>query len=111
MLDPGVKSEAGLHVYAQCLRGTPGGVTLLAINTDKTASHTLTIPMPGERYSLSSERLDGQRVQLNGMELALGPADALPAFKGAAIAAGNVTLAPTTITFLTVPTAENSVCR
>ena len=33
------------------------------------------------------------------------------AFEGAAIAAGNVTLAPTTITFLTVPTAGNSVCR
>jgi heparanase 1 len=111
VLDAGVKNGAGLHVYAQCLRGTPGGVALLAINTDKTASHTLTIPMEGLRYTLSSDRLDGQRVQLNGTALALGPADALPTFEGAAITAGNVTLAPTTITFLTVPTAGNGVCR
>jgi heparanase 1 len=111
VLDPGVKNDAGLHVYAQCLRGTPGGVALLAINTDKTASRTLTIPMAGQRYTLSSDRLDGTRVQLNGTALALGEADALPAFEGAAMAAGNVTLAPTTITFLTVPTAGNSVCR
>jgi hypothetical protein len=45
------------------------------------------------------------------MELALGPADALPTFEGAAIAAGHMMLAPTTIAFLTVPTAGNSVCR
>jgi hypothetical protein len=111
VLEPGVKNQGSLHVYAQCLRGTPGGVVLLAINTDKTASHTLAIPLTGQRYTLSSDRLEGKRVQLNGTELALGPADALPAFEGAAIAAGNVTLAPTTITFLTVPAAANAVCR
>ena len=111
VLDPGVKNQPGLHVYAQCLRGTPGGVALLAINTDKTAPHTLTIPIAGQRYTLSSDRLDGKRVQLNGTELALGPADALPTFEGASIAAGTVTLAPTTITFVTVPTAGNRACR
>jgi len=111
VLDPGVKNEPGLHVYAQCLRGTPGGVALLAINMDKTASHTIAIPMTGQRYTLSSDRLDGTRVQLNGRELALGPTDALPAFEGAATAAGNITLAPTTITFVTVPTAGNGACR
>jgi heparanase len=88
-----------------------GRVALLAINTDRTASHTLTVPMAGLRYTLSSDRLDGQRVQLNGKELALGPADAIPAFEGAATTAGTVTLAPTTITFLTIPTAGNGVCR
>ena len=59
VLDPGVKNGPGLHVYAQCLRGTPGGVAVLAINTDKTAPHALTIPIAGQRYTLSSDRLDG----------------------------------------------------
>jgi hypothetical protein len=111
VLEPGVKNGPGLHVYAQCLRGTPGGVAVLAINTDKTASHALTIPIAGQRYTLSSDRLDGTRVQLNGKELALGAADAIPAFEGAATTAGTVTLAPTTITFVTLPTAGNGVCR
>jgi len=111
VLEPGVKNGPGLHVYAHCLRGTPGGVAVLAINTDKTASHALTIPIAGQRYTLSSDRLDGTRVQLNGKELALGAADAIPAFEGAATTAGTVTLAPTTITFVTLPTAGNGVCR
>ena len=111
VLDPAVKGEPGLHLYAHCLRGTPGGIALLAINTDRTASHTLGIPLAGQRYTLSSDRLDGKRVQLNGTELALGPADALPALEGAAVAAGNLTLAPTTITFVTVPSAGNNSCR
>src|SRR5665213_2303936 len=100
VLDPGVTNGAGLHVYAQCLRGTPGGVALLAINTDKTASRTLTIPMAGERYTLSSDRLEGTRVQLNGTDLALGANDDLPSLAGVKAAAGAITLAPATITFL-----------
>ena len=60
VLDPGVKNEPGLHLYAHCLRGTPGGIALLAINTDKTSSRTVTTRLAGLRYTLSSERLDGK---------------------------------------------------
>jgi hypothetical protein len=111
VLDPGVTKAAGLHVYAQCLRGTPGGVALLAINTDKTALHTLTIPMAGERYTLSSDRLEGKRVQLNGTDLALSANDDLPSLAAVKAAAGAITLAPTTITFLAFGQAGNSSCR
>jgi len=31
----GASPAMSLHLYAQCMRGTPGGVTLLAINADK----------------------------------------------------------------------------
>lgn len=111
VLDPGVTNGPGLHVYAHCLRWTPGGVALLAINTDKTASHTLTIPTAGERYTLSSDRLEGKRVQLNGTELALGANDALPNLAGVEASARAVTLSPTTITFLALGAAGNSSCQ
>jgi hypothetical protein len=111
VLDPGVTSGPGLHVYAQCLRGTPGGVALLALNTDSTASHTITIPIAGDRYTLSANPLDGKRVQLNGTELALGANDALPSLTGVKAAAGAMTLAPTTITFVALSEAGNSTCR
>ena len=39
-------------------------------------------------------------VRLNGVELALGPADAVPSFKAETTAAGAIPLAPATITFL-----------
>ena len=35
VLDSGVPVRPGLHTYAHCLRGTPGGVALLVINTDR----------------------------------------------------------------------------
>ena len=111
VLDAGMKSEPGLHVYAQCLRGTPGGVALLAINTDKTAARTLAIPMAGQRYTLSSDRLDGTRVQLNGTELALGarqtrcPHSRAPRLLLASDARAN------NHHVCDLPTAGNGVCR
>ena len=111
VLDSGVPIQPGLHVYAQCLRGTPGGVALLAINADKTAARTVMVPTSGERYTLSATALESKSVLLNGTELALGAADTLPVFNGSAIVAGNVTLAPTTFSFLTIPTVGNGVCR
>src|SRR5580704_12226203 len=40
VLDPGL-SESNLHLYSHCLRGQPGGVALLAINTDRSAAQSL----------------------------------------------------------------------
>ena len=107
VLESGVPIQPGLHVYAHCLRGTPGGVAMLAINTDKAAARTVTVPTARERYTLSAKALQSKSVLLNGTELALGAADTLPAMTGNATAAGTVTLAPTTITFLAIPTAGN----
>jgi heparanase 1 len=53
VLESGVPIQAGLHLYAHCLRGRPGGVAVLAINTDTTASRSLTVATAGERYTLS----------------------------------------------------------
>jgi heparanase len=36
VLDSGVEIAEGRHVYAHCLRGPPGGVTLLVINNSRT---------------------------------------------------------------------------
>src|SRR5229473_8241859 len=44
VLDSGVPIQTGLHVYAHCQRGAPGGVSLLIINTDRNASHSLMLP-------------------------------------------------------------------
>ena len=111
VLESGVPIQAGLHVYAHCLRGTPGGVALLAINTDKSTPRALTIPLASEHYTLSAAALDSKNVALNGTPLALGANDALPALTGAATASGTVTLAPTTVTFIAIPMAANSACK
>jgi hypothetical protein len=113
VLESRVPIQAGLHAYAHCLRGKPGGVAMLVINTDKTKPRSLGIPNAAERYTLSvaGSDLQTRSVRLNGTDLALGPNDALPALAGARTPAGDVAFAPVTITFLAMPDAGNAACR
>ena len=103
--------EQGLHVYAHCQRGTPGGVTLLIINTDPIAPRSLTLSSASERYTLDATSLRGTIVQLNGTTLALDDKDELPPIEGLPTPAGTLTFAPATITFLTIAAAGNNACR
>jgi hypothetical protein len=111
VLDAGGSPSQNLYLYAHCLRDQPGGVALLAINVDRTASQALDVPVKSERYTLTAKDLLGNNVELNGRELALGPGDVLPEIKGESTTAGNVRLAPASITFLAMPDAGNAACR
>jgi hypothetical protein len=113
VLDAGVPVQHGLHVYAHCLRGTPGGVAMLVINTDPTTERTFSMPQAGERYTLAagSSDLQVKTIQLNGQPLALGANDALPSLAGVPAASGNATFAPASISFLAFAQAGNAACR
>jgi hypothetical protein len=111
VLESGVPITLGHHVYAQCMRGHPGGVTLLAINNSRTQSASIELAGAASRYTLTAATLQDTHVQLNGRELALGPNDALPGLQGVRIAAGRAVLAPVSITFLTMADAGNASCR
>ena len=111
VLESGLPPRAGLHTYAHCLRGTPGGVAILVLSTDKAASQTLRIPTPTRRYTLSSSDPQSARVRLNGSELTWDQKGDLPRLTGASTAAGDVTFAPATISFLAAPGASNGACR
>ena len=112
VLDAG-PSRPGLHLFGQCLRGQPGGVVLLAINTSRTEPASLVLPTPAERYTLAGagQALESKTVRLNGDELALGVDDALPSLHGASVPAGPVELTPASITFLALAAAANPNCR
>jgi hypothetical protein len=111
VLDPGTPSQSGLHVYAHCQRGVPGGVALLAINRDRNAPHALTLPTASLRYTLDAANLLDTSVRLNGNPLQLGAEDKLPTITGSATAANTLTFAQATITFLAIPDAANEACR
>jgi hypothetical protein len=110
VLDAGVAVQGGLHVYAHCLRGVPGGVTVLVINTDRDAPHGLTIADATQRYTLDAASLGDSIVRLNSVPLALADTDDLPRLAGVATPAGAVMFAPATITFLAAPMAGNPAC-
>jgi heparanase 1 len=110
VLDAGVPIAMGLHVYAHCQRGTPGGVSLLVINNGG-APRALMLPLASMRYTLDAADLSATEVRLNGSALKLGADDRLPSMEGDPTEAGISTFAPATITFLAMPTAANGACR
>jgi hypothetical protein len=107
----GTPSTPGLYLYAHCLRNQPGGVAVLAINADREASHTITLPEAANRYTLASDNLTSSQVALNGVDLNLTAKGDLPALNATPVQAGKTTLAPTTITFFAIPKANNPACR
>jgi hypothetical protein len=111
VLESGVPVGPGLHVYAHCLRGRPGGVVLLVINTSRTDVQSLAIPSDGERFTLSAHELQAKVVQLNRRELRLGVSDDLPDLRPDASTAGASLFAPATISFVALPRAKNPGCR
>ena len=111
VLDSGVPIKEGLHVYAHCLRGAPGGVALLAVNNSRTQPSFVDLPLSAERYTLTSQKLDGPDAKLNGNELKLGKNDELPLIQGDRVRAGVVELAPASMSFLALAEAGNTSCR
>jgi hypothetical protein len=111
VLDAGASPVPSLHLYAHCLRGSPGGVAILVINTDQAAPQSLDLPAPADRYTLTAQHPEDARVRLNGHELTLGVEDAIPQLDGVSAAAGHLTFEQATITFLAVPNANNASCR
>ena len=111
VLDPGSPPSGNLYLFAHNLRGIEGGVALVAVNADRTASHTLEVAVPVERYTLSATGLQDTVIQLNGHDLRLGADDSLPPLSGVASQPGPLELAPLSITFLALPTANNDACR
>jgi hypothetical protein len=109
VLDAGPSRE-GLHLYAHCLRGMPGGIALLAINNSRTATATINIEGESQRYTLSADTIQSSDVKLNGNVLRLGADDSLPAMAGVVERAGPMRLSPATITFIAVPSAANKEC-
>lgn len=111
VLDAGVTVQPGLHVYAHCARDMPDGVALLVINNDRRFQRKLTLSAASQRYTLASVNPADGTVRLNDSPLALAAFDQIPALNGEVAAAGPITFAPATITFLTIANAGNTNCR
>jgi heparanase len=111
VLDAGAAPSNSVHLYAQCMKNQPGGVTLLALNLSQTEAQKLTIPEKSTRYTLTATDLVGHTVQLNGKEMALSANGDVPALAGMATPKGDVSLPAASVTFLTVAGANNPACK
>jgi heparanase 1 len=70
----------------------------------------MTLASASQRFTLDATSLRSTIVQLNGTTLALDDRGELPPIEGSPTAAGTLTFAPATITFLTIA-AGNDACR
>ena len=111
VLESGAPVREGLHLYAHCLRGTPGGVALLAINNSRTQPVFLDLAAPADRYTLSAPRLETKDIYLNGRALKLDANDDVPKLEAEAAPSGRIKLAAATITFFAIAAAGNESCR
>ena len=109
-LDPGVLPTNNVRVYAQCMNGSRGGVTLMILNMDKASVLSLKVPVAGERYTLSSPDLFSKVALLNGKELRVASDGTLPSIEAQASKAGIASFAPLTVTFFAMPSAGNPQC-
>ena len=62
------------------------------------------------RREITAGKLLDRRVRLNGSELKLGDGDAVPQLRGTPVRPGKVTFAPASISFITIPKANNMSC-
>jgi heparanase len=109
-LDPGVLPTNNVRVYAQCMNGSRGGVTLMILNMDKASVLSLKVPVAGERYTLSSPDLFSKVALVNGKELRVASDGTLPSIEAQASKAGIASFAPLTVTFFAMPSAGNPQC-
>lgn len=111
VLDPHTSPIPNVHVYAHCLQNHPGGVTLLVINADRQQVHEIILPSDAERYTLTAKQLQDTSIELNGKTLQLNRDGDVPQFLGQPTRAGQISFAPTSITFLAIASAYNRNCH
>lgn len=98
-------ASAGIYLFAHNTKGRTHSRTLLVLNTNTTAT-SLTIPTGGEQFTLTSDTLQGETVQLNGKDLQLLADDNLPAIKGIMVKAGTLSLPARSISFVTLASSS-----
>lgn len=98
--DTGEPIREGAHVFAHSHRDGKEGVCYLIINNSTTETTSVELPEPAVRYTLSADSLRAPVMKLNGRPLVLSNENGLPDLSGEEQAAGTLTLAPATITFL-----------
>ena len=99
--DTGVEISEGAHVFAFSRRDGKDGAVYLCINNSASKPLELTVPA-GESYILSSDKLRGRNIRLNGTVLEMPDARTMPELKGAPVSSGPLTIAPLTAAFIVV---------
>jgi hypothetical protein len=111
VLDPGVPKTDTLRIYAHCSKEGKGAVALVALNIDTEHEQAFPLPMDAQEMSLTAPALTSATVMLNGKELRAEPDGSIRPLEANEVKKGVVRLAPASVTFLTIPSANNKSCE
>lgn len=111
VLDAGAAPAKTTHVYAQCMKDKPGGVTEMVLNLNRTEAQSLNVVQKAMRYTLTAEDLTSHSVMLNGKVLMAGADGSVPRLQGVSTVKGALKLPAASITFLTFADANNAACK
>lgn len=109
VLSPGRDPSENTKLYAHCMKGSRGGVSLLVMNTHKKKHIEFIVSSPYQIYTLHTDDPESSTVKLNGMELeAIN--EVIPEIHPERFSGGEVSIAPQTVNFLVIPEAANQNC-
>jgi hypothetical protein len=111
VLDPGFPKTGSLRIYAHCSKDGKGAVALVALNIDPDHEQMLTLPLAARELALTSPDLTSPTVMLNGTELRAGSDGSVGPIKASGLKKGPFRLAPSSVTFLIIPSANNESCK
>lgn len=98
-----------LRLYAQCQRGTSGGVTVMALNTGD-ATQSLDLGSKAVAWVMTGQPVDTRDVLINGKSPGVDAKGNLTSLAGKPVSAA-VTVPGKTVAFYSVPGAKHSACR
>lgn len=109
VLAPPQGMPEGVRVFAHCLRGKPGGVALLALNTSDSAA-SLPLGARANAWTLTTEPLDSRNLLVNGTAPQLDARGRLHGLQAQRIG-GALSVPAKAIAFAALPRAGNPACR
>jgi heparanase len=109
VLNPPPSPSPDLRLYAHCLRGTPGGVAVAAVNVGK-ASHSLPLASGAQIWLMQAPTVDAKTVTVNRRKPSVEADGSLSGLVPVS-ASRTVALPANTIAYIALPNASNPVCR
>ena len=97
-----------VRLFAHCLPAGKGGVGMVAVNTGDAAE--LPLDKPGQAWVMTGAQIETRAAQVNGAVPSIA-ADGKVSGLGGVNVAGRMALPAKSVTFVSVPSANNTACR
>lgn len=108
VLAPPTAPSASLKLFAHCLRGSDGGVALLALNIGE-RSETVSLDRKARAWVMTAEPIDSKTVKVNGTVPAMEHDGSITGLEARAVS-GQASVPAKSVAFFGIASAGNPAC-